>query len=64
VKYGALTQLYAGTSPDITADKNGAYLVPLAQFTNNLPHAKAKDEELQKKVWEWNEAAMKKAGAD
>lgn len=59
-----MTQLYAGTSPDITADKNGSYLVPLAQFTRKLPHAKADDEALQKKVWEWNEEAMKKAGAD
>ncbi|KAF8581953.1 NAD(P)-binding protein [Ramaria rubella] len=64
VGYGTLTQLYAGTSPTITADKSGGYLVPLAQFTDKLPHAKANDEELRKEVWKWNEEAMKKAQVD
>ena len=64
VAYGALTQLYAGTSPNITADKSGSYLVPLAKFTNKLPHEKGNDEELQERVWEWNMQAMQKAKAD
>ena len=50
VTYRALTQIYAGTSLDITADKSGSYLVPLAKFTDKLPHDKANDEELQEKV--------------
>ncbi|EGO03075.1 hypothetical protein SERLA73DRAFT_176596 [Serpula lacrymans var. lacrymans S7.3] len=58
VEYGALTQIFAGTSPTITADKNGSYLVPLAQFTNSLPHPRANDDALGKKVWDWCEKAM------
>jgi hypothetical protein len=30
VQFGALTQLYAGTSAVIDASKNGSYLIPLA----------------------------------
>ena len=30
VQYGALTQLFVGTAPDIDASKNGSYLIPLA----------------------------------
>ncbi|EGN97951.1 hypothetical protein SERLA73DRAFT_160948 [Serpula lacrymans var. lacrymans S7.3] len=63
VEYGALTQLYAGTSPTITADKSGMFLVPLAQFTDNLPHPKANDDALRKKVWDWCEEAMNQHGA-
>ena len=64
VQYGALTQLFAGTSTSITADKNGSYLVPLAEFTNKLPHVKGNDAELQKQVWKWNDDAMKAKNAD
>jgi len=64
VQYGALTQLFAGTSPSIDASKNGAYLVPIAKFENKLPHAQASDDEFGKRVWSWNIEAMRKAGAD
>ncbi|EIN09900.1 NAD(P)-binding protein [Punctularia strigosozonata HHB-11173 SS5] len=64
VEYGALTQLFAGTSPTLTAAQSGSYLVPLAKIEPKLPHALAGDDALAKKVWDWNIEAMKKAGAD
>ncbi|KAJ4470084.1 NAD(P)-binding protein [Lentinula aciculospora] len=64
VKYGALTQLYAGTAPAIDSSKNGSFLVPLAKFEKKLPHAQCYDEEFGKKVWDWNMEAMRKAGSD
>jgi hypothetical protein len=36
VEHGALTQLFAGTSPTLTAKENGAYLVPLAYVSTLL----------------------------
>ncbi|KAH8805496.1 NAD(P)-binding protein [Xylogone sp. PMI_703] len=64
VQYGTLTQLYAGTIPDISADKNGSYLVPLAKFENKLPHSQCYDDAFGERVWGWNMEAMRKAGAD
>jgi len=63
VQYGALTQLFAGTSPSITEAKSGSYLVPLAKFTDKLPHPQGYDDEMAKKVWDWNMEAMAKAEA-
>ncbi|KAF7969950.1 hypothetical protein HWV62_25490 [Athelia sp. TMB] len=63
VQYGALTQLFAGTAPDIDASKNGSYLIPLAKFESKMPHAQCEDDAFGEKVWEWNMTAMEKAGA-
>jgi NAD(P)-dependent dehydrogenase (short-subunit alcohol dehydrogenase family) len=62
VQFGALTQLYAGTSPVIDASKNGSYLVPLAKIESKMPHTLASDDAFGEKVWDWNLNAMKKAG--
>ncbi|KAL0575656.1 short-chain alcohol dehydrogenase [Marasmius crinis-equi] len=64
VDYGALTPLYAGTSQDIHETKNGKFLMPVATFEDRLPHPQAGDDEFGVKLWEWNMAAMKKAGVD
>ncbi|KAI8944461.1 NAD(P)-binding protein [Xylaria longipes] len=64
VQYGALTQLFAGTTPGVTEGNNGSYLVPLAKFEAQLPHPQCYDDDFGAKVWEWNMAAMKAAGAD
>ncbi|KAL0572016.1 short-chain alcohol dehydrogenase [Marasmius crinis-equi] len=64
VEYGALTPLYAGTSQDIEGTRNGKFLMPVARFEDRLPHPQAGDDEFGAKLWEWNIAAMKKAGAD
>ncbi|KAF8572894.1 hypothetical protein K439DRAFT_1377110, partial [Ramaria rubella] len=64
VEYGALTILYAGTSPEVTAAQSGGYLVPIAKFSDKLPHPKASDAKLQTQVWEWLEKAMEAAGAN
>ncbi|KAI1746658.1 NAD(P)-binding protein [Xylaria castorea] len=64
VQYGALTQLYAGTAPGLTEGSNGSYLVPLAKFETRLPHPQCYDDYFGAKIWDWNMAAMKAAGAD
>ncbi|KAF9219365.1 NAD(P)-binding protein [Gyrodon lividus] len=52
VSYGALTQLYAGTSPE--ADKiGGQYLVPWARI--GTPRADTQDPQLGKELWTWLE---------
>lgn len=51
-EYGALTQLWAGTSPEITRKDSGAYMIPWAR-RGHLKHSKAKDEALADKLWEW-----------
>ncbi|KAJ3992094.1 NAD(P)-binding protein [Lentinula boryana] len=64
VQYGALTQLYAGTTTTIDHSKNGSYLIPLAKLEKKLPHSQCYDDQFGKKVWDWNMEAMKKAGCD
>ncbi|KAI0102584.1 NAD(P)-binding protein [Nemania sp. FL0031] len=64
VQYGALTQLFAGTTPNLSAEYNGSYLVPLAKFETRLPHPQCYDDGAGAKVWEWSLTAMKSAGAD
>ncbi|KAI0435451.1 NAD(P)-binding protein [Xylaria sp. FL1042] len=64
VQYGALTQLFAGTTSAIGKASNGFYLVPLAKFESRLPHPQCYDDDFGTKVWEWNMSAMKAASAD
>jgi retinol dehydrogenase 12 len=74
VSYGAISSLYAGTAP-AAAELNGKvsipalpvspagngppfqYLTTWARVT--LPHQKALDTELGKKLWEWCEKQVK-----
>ncbi|KAN0125991.1 hypothetical protein V8E52_001198 [Russula decolorans] len=56
VSYGAISSLYAGTAP-AAAELNGKYLTTWARVT--LPHQKALDTELMKKLWEWCEEQVK-----
>ncbi len=53
---GALTQLYAGTSPE-TADANGQYFIPWAR--RGKANKIAADPELGARLWEWCEAQVK-----
>ncbi|KAG6890599.1 hypothetical protein C0995_006575 [Termitomyces sp. Mi166 len=50
--YGALTQLYAGTTA-AGAELNGKYLIPWARVGKALPATQ--DSELGKRLWEWAE---------
>ncbi|KAH7927977.1 NAD(P)-binding protein [Leucogyrophana mollusca] len=52
VSFGALTQLYAGTSPEGAA-LNGKYLVPWARV--GAPRADTQDPQLGKELWTWLE---------
>ncbi|KAG0226443.1 hypothetical protein BGW42_003648 [Actinomortierella wolfii] len=55
---GCLTQLYAGTSPEIEEkDIRGRYFVPLGKELR--PSKFALDEDLQEKLWEYSEKIMK-----
>jgi len=59
---GALTQLYAGTSPDIvTNNLNGSYLDPIAVLSR--PSVYARDPELAKKLWDHLEQELGDLGA-
>ncbi|GJJ74803.1 hypothetical protein EMPS_07161 [Entomortierella parvispora] len=57
-KDGALTQLYAATSPEIVnKDIRGRYFIPIA---NELtPSPLAQDEALQEKLWAFSEAMVR-----
>ncbi|KAF8601549.1 NAD-binding protein [Ceratobasidium sp. AG-I] len=55
--YGALTQLYAGTTSEGLAF-SGKYLIPWARLSK--PRADTKDEAIAKKLWEWLEEQVKK----
>ncbi|KAI0964832.1 NAD(P)-binding protein [Xylaria arbuscula] len=61
VRYGTLTQLFAGTTPALGEEFNGSYLVPLAKFETRLPHPQCYDDDFGSNVWEWNMAAMEAA---
>ncbi|KAF8193004.1 hypothetical protein BJ912DRAFT_961718 [Pholiota molesta] len=55
--YGALTQLWAGTSPE-GVDLNGQYLIPWARVgTGNKA---AKDPKLAQELWDWLEEQTQK----
>jgi len=53
--YGALTQLWAGTSPE-TKDFNGKWLIPWARTGYLGP---SKDPQLGEKLWDWIEQQRK-----
>ncbi|KAG1723243.1 uncharacterized protein EDB91DRAFT_1173181 [Suillus paluster] len=53
---GALTQLYAATSPE-AANLNGKYLVPWARVGS--PRQETQDAQLGKALWEWLEEQVK-----
>jgi retinol dehydrogenase-12 len=54
--FGALTQLWAGTSPQ-SAELNGQYLMPWARV--GKPNSKASDEKMGEKLWEWMEQQVR-----
>ncbi|KAK2462522.1 hypothetical protein APHAL10511_005492 [Amanita phalloides] len=54
--HGALTQLYAGTSPN-AADINGKYLIPWARIGESS--AISRDAMLGEKLWNWLEEQVK-----
>ncbi|OAX35985.1 NAD(P)-binding protein [Rhizopogon vinicolor AM-OR11-026] len=56
VSYGALTQLYAGTTTE-GATLNGKYLVPWARVGNALAHTQ--DPQKGKELWTWLEEQVK-----
>ncbi|KZW01088.1 NAD(P)-binding protein [Exidia glandulosa HHB12029] len=55
VQQGALTSLYAATSPEAT--ENGAYYIPWAR--RGVANAKARDPVTGARVWEWMEEQIK-----
>jgi NAD(P)-dependent dehydrogenase (short-subunit alcohol dehydrogenase family) len=58
---GALTQLYAATSPKVDElDIKGQYLVPVAQIGEKSKFAQ--DEELAKKLWTWSVELIESKG--
>ncbi|KAI0262148.1 hypothetical protein BGY98DRAFT_1182302 [Russula aff. rugulosa BPL654] len=57
VSYGAISSLYAAGTAPAAAELNGKYLTTWAHVT--LPHQKALDTELGKKLWEWCEEQVK-----
>lgn len=54
--FGALTQLYAGTSP-AAADLNGSYLIPWARVGETQPDAR--DPKAAEELWKWCEEQVK-----
>ncbi len=57
VEVGALTQLWAATSPDA---QSGKYYVPTAK--ENPGSAQSQDAEMARKLWEWTEEQLAKHG--
>ncbi|KAF8601568.1 NAD(P)-binding protein [Ceratobasidium sp. AG-I] len=55
--YGAITQLYAGTTPE-GLELSGQYLIPWAKLSKS--RADTRDEAAGKKLWEWLEEQVKK----
>ncbi|KAJ7782022.1 hypothetical protein DFH07DRAFT_792336 [Mycena maculata] len=56
VSYGALTQLYAGTTVQ-GAELNGKYLIPWARL--GKPHPGTQDSKLGSELWDWMEEQVK-----
>ncbi|KAL2682795.1 hypothetical protein Neosp_007250 [[Neocosmospora] mangrovei] len=65
-KFGAYTELYAGLSPDITPDDNGAYIIPWGRIRpdaecprRDIVHAMLTEEDgglgYCSKLWDWCE---------
>jgi len=58
---GVLTQLYAATSSEVTKADSGAYFAPWARKAT-VERKEAADPELGKKLWDWCDDQMRKAG--
>jgi len=58
VSDGAITQLYAGTSPEITVKEN-LFLEPWARQTEQR-HPQGQNEKLAAEQWEWCDAQVRK----
>ncbi|KAF2804980.1 short-chain dehydrogenase [Mytilinidion resinicola] len=57
---GAYTELFAGWSPTVTPDKNGAYIIPWGRFGDyNKALADAIENDAGGKLWTWCEAETK-----
>ncbi|KAH8898811.1 short-chain dehydrogenase [Thozetella sp. PMI_491] len=56
-KFGAYTQLFAGLSPEITAEQSGGYVAPFGRLEDC--RADLMEEQLGKKFWEWSEEQIK-----
>jgi retinol dehydrogenase 12 len=60
VEYGALTQLYLATSPEIEAKGvRGEYYFPCARQSIDLMNPKAKDDQLVERLWIYSEELVK-----
>jgi len=64
--HGAYTELFAGLSPDITPDHNGAWIIPWGRFgplRKDLEDASKSEEDggtgIAKQFWEWSEQQVK-----
>lgn len=64
--HGAYTELFAGLSPDVTPDNNGAWIVPWGRFSplrKDLDAGSKTEEEkgtgIAKQFWEWSEEQVK-----
>jgi len=60
-EWGALTQLYAATSPDITMRDSGGWLAPWARKSKHF-RKEATDPEIGASLWNWCEQQMAKEG--
>ena len=67
---GAYTELYAGLSPDITLENNGAYILPFGRIREDAANGRKDINEsmrpeeeggkgLPKKFWEWCQEKIK-----
>ncbi|KAH9206735.1 short-chain dehydrogenase [Leptodontidium sp. 2 PMI_412] len=64
--HGAYTELFAGLSPDVTPDKNGAWIVPWGRYMplrKDLEAARKTETEggtgVAAKFWDWSEEQVK-----
>ena len=72
-KFGAYTELYAGLSPEITMEKNGAYIMPWGRIHDYFPRndiveaMKLEDQGgkgAAKRFWEWCENKHREFGSN
>lgn len=57
--YGGLTELFAGLSPEVTEEHNGAYIIPWGRLGEPRADIKRGLEENGKKLWEFCEGECK-----
>ncbi|KAH6717446.1 hypothetical protein BKA61DRAFT_323180 [Leptodontidium sp. MPI-SDFR-AT-0119] len=64
--HGAYTEMFAGLSPDVTPEKNGAWIIPWGRFgplRADIEVGSKSEEEggtgISKKFWEWSEDQVK-----